>query len=61
MTQLGARLRSWWRRIGALEPLPDDHRQAGHGIVPEDQKQSADGPVADVLRDLPPGAGGSGI
>ena len=61
MTQLGARLRSWWRRISALESLPEDDRQAGHGIVPYDHKQSADGPVADVLRDLPPGAGGSGI
>jgi hypothetical protein len=29
--------------------------------VPDDHTQSADGPVADVLRDPPPGAGGSGI
>jgi hypothetical protein len=61
MTSLGARLRTWWRRINALEPVPDDHKQTGHGLVPDDHKQSDDGPVADLLRDLPPGAGGSGI
>jgi len=33
----------------------------GHGLVPDDHKESADGPVADPFRDLPPGAGGSGI
>jgi hypothetical protein len=61
MTWLGARLRSWWRRINALEPVPDDHKQTGHGLVPDEHKQSDDGPVADLLRDLPSGAGGSGI
>jgi hypothetical protein len=29
-----ARLRSWRRRINALQHLPDDHRQTGHGVLP---------------------------
>jgi hypothetical protein len=61
MTWLRSRLRSWWRRINTLEAVPEDHKQIGYGLVPDDDEQSADGPVADLLRDLPPGAGGSGI
>jgi len=38
-----------------------DHTRTGHGLMPDDHTQSADGPVADLLRDLPPGAGGSGV
>jgi hypothetical protein len=60
MNRLGAHLRSWWRRINTLEPVPD-HTRTGHGLMPDDHTQSADGPVADLLRDLPPGAGGSGV
>jgi hypothetical protein len=41
--------------------MPDHHPQTGHGLVPDDHKQSADGSVADLLRDLPLGAGASGI
>jgi hypothetical protein len=53
MTWLRTRLRSWWRRINTLEPVPDDHKPTGHGLVPDDHCNGAER-AADVLRDLRP-------
>jgi hypothetical protein len=44
----------------SLESLPDD-QHSGHGLVADDHEPSGERPVSDFLRDLPPGAGGSGI
>jgi hypothetical protein len=53
---LRTHLRAWWRRATTLESLPDDRTHPS-----DDRRQSGEGPVDDLLRNLPPGAGGSGI
>jgi hypothetical protein len=61
MNWLRTHLRAWWRRITTLEPLPDDHKQPGDGLARDDHERRGEGPVDDLLRNLPPSAGGSGI
>jgi hypothetical protein len=53
-------LRSWWRRVTTLEPIPDD-QPSGHGLVPDHRPEPGQGPAEDAIRDLPPGAAGSGL
>jgi hypothetical protein len=61
MGRLRTYLTSWWRRMNSLEAIPKDAKHSGHGIVPDPPDGAVDGSASDLLKNLPPGAGGSGI
>lgn len=46
--------------MNSLESIPED-QHVGYGLVPDDHQPTDEGPTGDFLRDLTPGAGGSGI